>query len=190
VTDAADGPTALVEAIDRRDLPRFEAAWRDLAARAAHYGDGRPGGEDFSRAAVRRQFGVAAPRLAVAGLNPHAGEGGAMGREDIDIVAPAVAELRHSGIEATGPLPADTLFHAEARGAYDAALCMYHDQALIPVKTIDFFGGVNATLGLPFIRTSPDHGTAFALAGTGKARPESLIAAIIMAGEMAKRRYG
>jgi 4-hydroxythreonine-4-phosphate dehydrogenase len=133
-------------------------------------------------------FGLARPRLAVAGLNPHAGEQGSMGREDIDIVAPAVAALQREGIEARGPLPPDTMFHARARQTYDAALCMYHDQALIPIKTIDFDGGVNVTLGLPFIRTSPDHGTAFDLAGTGKARPDSLVAALRMAGEMASRR--
>jgi 4-hydroxythreonine-4-phosphate dehydrogenase len=139
-------------------------------------------------AALRRDFGIAAPRLAVAGLNPHAGESGGLGREDIEIVAPAVARLRDAGIDARGPLAADTMFHPPARAAYDAALCMYHDQALIPIKTIDFDGGVNVTLGLPFIRTSPDHGTAFDIAGTGVARPDSLIAALRLAGEMAARR--
>jgi 4-hydroxythreonine-4-phosphate dehydrogenase len=139
-------------------------------------------------AALRRDFGIAAPRLAIAGLNPHAGESGGLGREDIDIVAPAVVELRHAGIDARGPLAADTMFHPAARATYDAALCMYHDQALIPIKTIDFDGGVNVTLGLPFIRTSPDHGTAFDIAGTGTARPDSLIAALRLAGEMAARR--
>ena len=139
-------------------------------------------------AALRRDFGVAAPVIAIAGLNPHAGEAGALGREDIDIVAPAVAELRAAGIDARGPLAADTMFHAAARRGYDAALCMYHDQALIPVKTLDFDGAVNVTLGLPFIRTSPDHGTAFDIAGTGKARPDSLIAALRLAAEMASRR--
>jgi 4-hydroxythreonine-4-phosphate dehydrogenase len=141
-------------------------------------------------AALRRDFGIAAPVLAVAGLNPHAGENGALGHEDRDIVAPAVAVLRAQGIDARGPLPPDTMFHAEARAGYDAALCMYHDQALIPLKTIDFHGGVNVTLGLPFIRTSPDHGTAFDIAGTGKARPDSLIAALRLAAEMARRRAG
>jgi 4-hydroxythreonine-4-phosphate dehydrogenase len=139
-------------------------------------------------AALRRDFGIAAPRLAIAGLNPHAGESGGLGREDIDIVAPAVATLRQAGIDARGPLAADTMFHPAARATYDAALCMYHDQALIPIKTIDFDGGVNVTLGLPFIRTSPDHGTAFDIAGTGVARPDSLIAALRLAGEMAARR--
>jgi len=128
--------------------------------------------------------------LAVAGLNPHAGESGALGREEIEIIAPAVAVLRREGIEAVGPFPADTLFHAAARRRYDAVLCMYHDQALIPIKTIDFDGGVNVTLGLPFIRTSPDHGTAFDIAGQGIARPDSLIAALRLAAEMAARRQG
>jgi 4-hydroxythreonine-4-phosphate dehydrogenase len=139
-------------------------------------------------AALRRDFGIASPVIAVAGLNPHAGEAGGLGREDIDIVAPAIAELRVAGINATGPLAADTLFHAAARRRYDAALCMYHDQALIPIKTLDFDGAVNVTLGLPFIRTSPDHGTAFDIAGTGAARPDSLVAALRLAAKMATRR--
>jgi len=139
-------------------------------------------------AALRRDFAVAAPVLAVAGLNPHAGEAGSLGREEIEIIAPAIAELRASGIDARGPLAADTMFHAEARRSYDAALCMYHDQALIPIKTIDFDGGVNVTLGLPFVRTSPDHGTAFAIAGQGVARAGSLIAALRLAAEMAAKR--
>jgi 4-hydroxythreonine-4-phosphate dehydrogenase len=139
-------------------------------------------------AALRRDFAIAGPVIAVAGLNPHAGEGGSLGREDIDIVMPAIAELRRRGIDARGPLAADTMFHPRARRGYDAALCMYHDQALIPLKTIDFDGGVNVTLGLPFIRTSPDHGTAFDIAGRGIARPDSLIAALRLAAEMARRR--
>jgi 4-hydroxythreonine-4-phosphate dehydrogenase len=139
-------------------------------------------------AALRRDFGVAAPTLVVAGLNPHAGEAGGLGREEIEIIEPAVAEMRAAGIEVRGPLPPDTMFHLEARATFDAALCMYHDQALIPIKTIDFYGGVNTTLGLPFVRTSPDHGTAFAIAGRGIARAESLIAALRLAGEMAARR--
>ncbi|HZK91200.1 MAG TPA: 4-hydroxythreonine-4-phosphate dehydrogenase PdxA [Stellaceae bacterium] len=139
-------------------------------------------------AALRRDFGIAAPIIAVAGLNPHAGEAGGLGREDIDIIAPAIAELRAAGIDARGPLAADTMFHAAARRGYDAALCMYHDQALIPIKTLDFDGAVNVTLGLPFIRTSPDHGTAFDIAGQGVARPDSLIAALRLAAEMALRR--
>ena len=141
-----------------------------------------------SEAALRREFGIAAPVLAVAGLNPHAGEAGGFGREEIEIIEPAVAELRAEGIDVRGPLAADTMFHAEARQTYDAALCMYHDQALIPIKTIDFHGGVNVTLGLPFVRTSPDHGTAFGIAGRGVARPESLIAALRLAAEMATKR--
>ncbi len=132
-------------------------------------------------------FGIERPRLAVAGMNPHAGEDGAMGTEDRDIVAPAVAALRAEGIDARGPLPADTMFHVRARAAYDVAICMYHDQALIPAKTLAFDTAVNVTLGLPFIRTSPDHGTAFDIAGKGIARPDSLIAALRMAGEMAER---
>ena len=139
----------------------------------------------IAAAALARDFGVARPRLAVAGLNPHAGEGGSMGREDDAIVAPAVAQLRAAGIEAAGPLPADTMFHAAARARYDAALCMYHDQALIPIKTLAFDRAVNVTLGLPFIRTSPDHGTALDIAGKGVASPESLIAALKMAAAMA-----
>lgn len=133
-------------------------------------------------------FGIERPRLAVAALNPHAGEQGAMGDEEHRIIAPAIAALQAAGIDARGPAPADTLFHAAARGGYDAALCMYHDQALIPIKTIDFAGGVNVTLGLPFVRTSPDHGTALDIAGTGRADPTSLLAAIDMADDMARRR--
>jgi 4-hydroxythreonine-4-phosphate dehydrogenase len=133
-------------------------------------------------------FGIARPRLAVAGLNPHAGEQGAMGDEEIRIIAPAVEVLRGDGIAVSGPAPADTLFHSAARLAYDAAICMYHDQALIPIKTVDFAGGVNVTIGLPFVRTSPDHGTALDIAGTGRADPTSLLAAIAMADDMARRR--
>jgi 4-hydroxythreonine-4-phosphate dehydrogenase len=141
-----------------------------------------------TEAALRRDFGVAAPTLAIAGLNPHAGEAGGLGREEIEIIEPAIAELRAAGIDARGPFAADTMFHAEARRSYDAALCMYHDQALIPIKTIDFHGGVNVTLGLPFVRTSPDHGTAFAIAGRGVARAESLTAALRLAADMAAKR--
>jgi 4-hydroxythreonine-4-phosphate dehydrogenase len=133
------------------------------------------------------RFGIASPRLAISGLNPHAGENGALGKEDDAIVRPAIERLRAEGIDAFGPLPADTMFHAAARATYDVAICMYHDQALIPAKTLAFDDGVNVTLGLPFIRTSPDHGTAFSLAGTGKAKPDSLIAALKMAAEMAAR---
>jgi 4-hydroxythreonine-4-phosphate dehydrogenase len=135
---------------------------------------------------LRERFGVARPRLALAGLNPHAGENGSMGREDQDIIAPAVNILRNDGIDVAGPLPADTMFHARARKGYDAALAMYHDQALIPIKTIAFDEAVNVTLGLPFVRTSPDHGTAFDIAGKGIARPDSLIAAIRLAARLGK----
>jgi 4-hydroxythreonine-4-phosphate dehydrogenase len=139
--------------------------------------------------ALQRDFAVARPRLAVAGLNPHAGEEGALGGEEQSIVKPAIAALRAEGIEVSGPWAPDTMFHAQARAQYDAALCLYHDQALIPLKTLDFFGGVNVTLGLPFVRTSPDHGTAFDIAGTGKADAQSLIAAIRLAAHMAQSRF-
>jgi 4-hydroxythreonine-4-phosphate dehydrogenase len=138
--------------------------------------------------ALISDFGIAEPRLAVAGLNPHAGEEGGLGKDEAEMIAPAIAELRAAGIRTTGPAPADTLFHPRARARYDAAICMYHDQALIPLKTIDFEHGVNVTLGLPFVRTSPDHGTAFDIAGLGTASPESLIAALRLASEMADRR--
>jgi 4-hydroxythreonine-4-phosphate dehydrogenase len=134
---------------------------------------------------LTRHFGLAHPRLAIAGLNPHAGEAGNLGEEDSAIVAPAVARLVAEGIDARGPLPADTLFHERARATYDAALCMYHDQALIPIKTLAFDHAVNVTLGLPFVRTSPDHGTAFDIAGTGTADPTSLIAALRLAARLA-----
>ena len=132
------------------------------------------------------RFALAHPRLAIAGLNPHAGEAGTLGEEDRAIVAPAVAQLVAEGIDARGPLPADSLFHERARASYDAALCMYHDQALIPIKTLAFDHAVNVTLGLPFVRTSPDHGTAFDIAGTGRADPTSLIAALRLAARLAK----
>ncbi|HEY2750407.1 4-hydroxythreonine-4-phosphate dehydrogenase PdxA [Phenylobacterium sp.] len=138
--------------------------------------------------ALRRDFAIARPRLAVAGLNPHAGEGGGIGREEIEIVAPAVRALKDLGVEVAGPYPADTLFPQEMRERYDAAICLYHDQALIPVKMLDFWGGVNVTLGLPIVRTSPDHGTAFDIAGRGLARPDSLIAAIRLAEQLARAR--
>lgn len=139
-------------------------------------------------AALERDFGIAHPRLAVAGLNPHAGEGGAIGREEIETIIPALDRLRAGGLRIEGPLPADTMFHPTARERYDAALTMYHDQGLVPVKTLDFARGVNVTLGLPFVRTSPDHGTAYDIAGTGAADPTSLIEALRMAGEMARHR--
>ena len=137
---------------------------------------------------LKTLFGIDRPRIAIAGLNPHAGEQGAMGDEESRIIAPAIARLKAEGIDVRGPAPADTLFHPAARATYDAALCMYHDQALIPIKTIDFSGGVNVTVGLPFVRTSPDHGTALDIAGTGRADPASLLAALAMADDMARRR--
>ncbi len=137
---------------------------------------------------LKRDFGIEAPRLALAGLNPHAGEGGAIGREEIDVMIPAVELLRAEGIDIVGPLAADTMFHPRARARYDAALCAYHDQALIPIKTLHFDDGVNITLGLPIVRTSPDHGTAFDIAGQDRAEAGAMIAAIRMAGEAAARR--
>jgi 4-hydroxythreonine-4-phosphate dehydrogenase len=163
---------ALAEAIRRLDAPLIEETARIL------------------HAALIRDFALPAPRIAVAGLNPHAGEGGAMGREEIEIIAPALERLRAEGMAIAGPLPADTMFHPRARAGYDAALCMYHDQALIPAKTLAFDEGVNVTLGLPFIRTSPDHGTAYDIAGRGIARPDSMIAALRLAGRMAAARAG
>ena len=138
--------------------------------------------------ALRIDFGFPRPRIAVAGLNPHAGENGTMGREDIEIIAPAIAQLRTEGLLVTGPYSADTLFHAQAREGYDAVIAMYHDQALIPLKTLAFDRGVNITLGLPFVRTSPDHGTAFDIAGRGKASPTSLIEALRSANRMVASR--
>jgi 4-hydroxythreonine-4-phosphate dehydrogenase len=134
---------------------------------------------------LTRRFGIARPRLAVAGLNPHAGEGGVIGSEERDIIAPAIAAIAAEGVAVRGPLSADTLFHAAARATYDAVLCMYHDQALIPAKTLAFGHAVNVTLGLPFVRTSPDHGTAFDIAGTGRADPSSLVAALKLAARLA-----
>ena len=139
-------------------------------------------------AGMKARFGLANPRLAVSGLNPHAGEDGSLGTEELSIVAPAIEILRAEGIEIRGPLPADTMFHGAARKTYDCALCMYHDQALIPIKTLAFDDAVNVTLGLPFVRTSPDHGTAFDIAGTGRANPSSLIAALQLAARMAAAR--
>ncbi|MBI3700711.1 MAG: 4-hydroxythreonine-4-phosphate dehydrogenase PdxA [Afipia sp.] len=136
---------------------------------------------------LKSRLGIAKPRLAISGLNPHAGEDGSLGQEDQSIVAPAIATLYAEGIDVRGPLPADTMFHERARKTYDCAICMYHDQALIPIKTIAFDDGVNVTLGLPFVRTSPDHGTAFDIAGTGKANPSSLVAALKLAARMTAR---
>ncbi len=142
---------------------------------------------DITAAALRDQFGIAHPRLAIAGLNPHAGEGGAMGHEELDWINDLIARLQRPDATITGPHPADTMFHAAARKNYDAAICMYHDQALIPIKTLDFDRGVNVTLGLPFVRTSPDHGTAFDIAGQGIANPSSLIEALKLAQTMGRR---
>lgn len=142
----------------------------------------------ITQAALIRDLGIANPRIAVAGINPHAGENGVMGREETERFLPLLNRLRGEGINLNGPLPADTMFHPAARARYDAAICAYHDQALIPIKTLDFAGGVNVTLGLPFIRTSPDHGTAFDIAGKGLADPESTIAALRMARDMAAAR--
>lgn len=138
--------------------------------------------------ALARDFGIASPRLAFAGLNPHAGEQGAIGREEIDVIIPAVEALVAQGIDATGPMAADTMFHARARATYDAAICCYHDQALVPLKTLHFDEGVNITLGLPIVRTSPDHGTAFGIAGQDRAEPGAMIAALRLAAEAAQRR--
>ncbi|MFT4117325.1 4-hydroxythreonine-4-phosphate dehydrogenase PdxA [Bradyrhizobium sp.] len=139
-------------------------------------------------AELKSRFGIAAPRIAISGLNPHAGEEGSLGHEEQTIISPAIKVLRNEGIDIKGPLPADTMFHEAARAAYDCAVCMYHDQALIPIKTVAFDDAVNVTLGLPFVRTSPDHGTAFDIAGTGKANPASLIAALKLASRMAAAR--
>lgn len=158
------------------DVPRLlTAALLEETARIVH-------------AALIRDFGIARPRLAVSGLNPHAGEGGAMGREEIEVIAPVLEALRGEGLDVAGPLPADTMFHPAARARYDAALTMFHDQGLVAIKTLDFARGVNVTLGLPFVRTSPDHGTAYDIAGTGRADPTSLVEAIRLAGQMAAAR--
>lgn len=142
----------------------------------------------ITNAALIRDFAIEQPRLIMAGLNPHAGEDGAIGREEIDILKPAIDQLQSESINIRGPFPADTLFHDEARAGYDAALCMYHDQGLIPLKTLDFWGGVNITLGLPIVRTSPDHGTGFNIAGKGIARADSLLAAIRSADDISRNR--
>lgn len=143
---------------------------------------------EITHASLISDFGIAEPRIAVAGLNPHAGESGHMGREEIDIIAPAIERVRAQGARIAGPLAGDTMFHAAARRTYDVAVCMYHDQALIPMKTLDFDKGVNVSVGLPFVRTSPDHGTAYDIAGTGAASPASLVAAIGMAADIAACR--
>ena len=141
-----------------------------------------------THAGLIRDFAIPSPRIAIAGLNPHAGEGGVMGRQEIEVIMPVLNHLRAEGLTLTDPLPADTMFPAAARAHYDVAICMYHDQALIPLKTLSFDDGVNVTLGLPYVRTSPDHGTAFDIAGKGVARPNSLLAAIAMATDMVERR--
>jgi 4-hydroxythreonine-4-phosphate dehydrogenase len=138
--------------------------------------------------ALHRDFGIARPRIAVAGLNPHGGESGSFGREELEIIVPACEALKARGVDCSGPHPADSLFHETARQGYDAVVCMYHDQALIPVKMLDFWGGVNVTLGLPIVRTSPDHGVGYDIAGRGVARADSLIAALHLAAEIAGRR--
>ncbi len=143
-----------------------------------------------THAALVTDFGIAVPRLAIAGLNPHAGEQGRMGTEEITLIQPAIDTLRAEGIHATGPYPPDTMFTEAARRTYDAAICMYHDQALIPLKTLDMNGGVNVTLGLPIVRTSPDHGTAFDIAGQDRANPQSLIAALRLADVISRARAG
>ncbi len=144
----------------------------------------------ITHAALRREFAIDHPRLAVAGLNPHAGEDGELGSEEADLIAPAIAALRARGIDAFGPVPPDTLFSPLSRPTFDAAICMYHDQALIPLKALDFDKGVNVTLGLPFVRTSPDHGTALDIAGIGRASETSLLAALDLAAAMTARRAG
>ena len=142
----------------------------------------------ITHTSLRGDWGLESPRIAVAGLNPHAGEGGLMGTEEQTVIGPVLDRLRAEGMDLTGPLPGDTMFHEEARRGYDAAICMYHDQALIPIKTLDFARGVNVTLGLPFVRTSPDHGTAFGIAGKGVADARSMIAALELADRLSKRR--
>ncbi|MCZ4351515.1 4-hydroxythreonine-4-phosphate dehydrogenase PdxA [Roseovarius aestuarii] len=143
----------------------------------------------ITHAGLIRDFGLTNPRIAIAGLNPHAGEGGKMGDEEISLITPVIRDLRAQGLDLRGPFPADTMFHAAARAGYDAAICMYHDQALIPIKTLDFDRGVNVTLGMPIVRTSPDHGTALDIAGRGLANPTSLIEALKMAARMAAGRH-
>jgi len=158
--------------IPLKDVP--EALTQDLLAKTIA----------ITEREMRQRFGIARPRIAVSGLNPHAGEDGTLGCEETDTIASAIAAARHAGLDVSGPYPADTLFHAAARERYDVAICMYHDQALVPFKTLAFEDGVNVTLGLPFVRTSPDHGTAFDIAGTGKVNPRSLIEALRLADAM------
>jgi 4-hydroxythreonine-4-phosphate dehydrogenase len=180
-------PVMMLAAPDLRVVPlTIHMPLRDVPAAITSENIVRTGA--IMAEALARDFGCASPRIAVAGLNPHAGEDGTIGIEDRDVIAPAVEILNGMGIRAFGPLSADTLFHADARTRYDAALCMYHDQALIPIKTLDFERGVNVTLGLPFVRTSPDHGTAYDIAGKGVAKPSNLLAALSMAADLGLRR--
>ena len=187
LTDAGTAPVMMLVCPDLRvvpvtvHLPLGEAIARLSAASIIHC-------TRVTAAALKRDFGLSHPRISIAALNPHAGEGGALGREEIEVIQPAIDELRIEGIAVDGPHPADTLFHRRSRSTYDAAICMYHDQALIPLKTIDFHRGVNVTLGLPIIRTSPDHGTALDIAGRAIANPSSMIQALTIASRMARRR--
>ena len=185
--DGERGPVMMLAAKDLRVvLVTIHLPLKQAVAAISEEGVVRTG--LITAEALRRDFNIPRPRLALAALNPHAGEGGALGREEIEIINPAAVRLRSLGVPCGDAKPADTLFHDDARSAYDAVICLYHDQALIPVKTVDFWGGVNVTLGLPIVRTSPDHGVGFDIAGRGLARPDSLIAAIRMAGDMAAAR--
>lgn len=186
-TGSSDKPVMMLQAKDLRAVPvTIHMPLKD--AIAALTADRIVCCGQVTHRSLIADFGVAAPRIAVAALNPHGGEEGTLGTEEMDVIAPAIRALQREGINAFGPLPADSLFHPAARAQYDAVLCMYHDQALIPIKTVDFDGGVNITLGLPIIRTSPDHGTALGIAGTGRASPHSLIAALRRAAELAVHR--
>ena len=185
--DGARGPVMMLAAGDLRvSLVTIHLALRNVPAALSIETVVNTG--LVTAQALRNDFGIERPRLALAGLNPHAGEGGALGREEIEIIGPAARALRDLGVDCGDPRPADTLFHDEARRTYDAVVCMYHDQALIPVKMLDFWGGVNLTLGLPIVRASPDHGVGFDIAGRGLARPDSLIAALRLAHDIAARR--
>jgi 4-hydroxythreonine-4-phosphate dehydrogenase len=187
--DGARGPVMMLTAGDLKvSLATIHLALRDVPAalsieRVVNTGL-------VTAQALRNDFGIERPRLALAGLNPHAGEGGSLGREEIEIIGPAARALRDLGVDCGDPRPSDTLFHDQARQAYDAVVCMYHDQALIPVKMLDFWGGVNLTLGLPIVRASPDHGVGFDIAGRGLARADSLVAALRIAHDIAARRRG
>ncbi len=185
--DGTRGPVMMLTAKNLRvALSSIHLSLRDAVAGVSLEAIVRTG--RVTAEALSRNFNIARPRLALAALNPHAGEGGALGREEIEIINPAAARLRELGVSCSDAKPADTLFHEDARTRYDAVICLYHDQALIPVKTLDFWGGVNVTLGLPIVRTSPDHGVGFDIAGRGLARADSMIAAIRLAGEIAAAR--